>query len=101
MLYWLDIYQGGLHRYDPDTRDHVVTSLGLVTSAMGVRASGGFVFPGCRVNVTARDSSSITRFAVKRTLTSELASECRQGDCQKLWHPFRKVAARRRLQEKR
>ncbi len=43
VIYWLDIYQGCLHRYDPQTNGHVVTDLGMVTSAMGVRAGGGFV----------------------------------------------------------
>ncbi len=43
VLYWLDIYQGQLHRYDSHTQDHAVVELGLVTSAMGVRPGGGFV----------------------------------------------------------
>lgn len=43
VLYWLDIYQGRLHRYNPEAGSHEVTDLGLVTSAMGVRAGGGFV----------------------------------------------------------
>lgn len=43
VLYWLDIFQGRLHRYDPRKSDHTVTELGLVTSAMGLRAEGGFV----------------------------------------------------------
>lgn len=43
VLYWLDIMQGCLHRYDPRSGDHRVTELGLVATAMGVRAGGGFV----------------------------------------------------------
>lgn len=43
VLYWLDIYQGILHRYDPISNLHDKQVLGMVTSAMGVRASGGFV----------------------------------------------------------
>ncbi len=43
VLYWLDIYGCRLHRFDPLSGDHQVTELGLVASAMGVRASGGFV----------------------------------------------------------
>lgn len=43
VLYWLDIFQGRFHRFDPRTGDHQVKDLGLVISAMGVRASGGFV----------------------------------------------------------
>jgi L-arabinonolactonase len=43
VLYWLDIYGGCLHRLDPRSGGHQVTELHLVTSAMGVRAEGGFV----------------------------------------------------------
>ena len=43
VLYWLDILQGCLHRFDPRSGDHQVIDLGMITSAMGVRASGGFV----------------------------------------------------------
>jgi sugar lactone lactonase YvrE len=43
VLYWVDITQGHLHRFDPRSGDHQVTELGQVISAMGVRASGGFV----------------------------------------------------------
>lgn len=43
VLYWLDILQGCLHRYDPHNKGHEVIDLGRVTSAMGVRAGGGFV----------------------------------------------------------
>lgn len=43
VLYWLDIYQSQLHRFDPSTGDHRVTDLGLIVTAMGVRARGGFV----------------------------------------------------------
>lgn len=42
-LYWLDIYHGILHRYDPLLNAHERQDLGLITSAMGVRAGGGFV----------------------------------------------------------
>lgn len=48
VLYWLDIYQGRLHRYDPLSKDHQVTDLGLMTSAMGIRAGGGFVMATCK-----------------------------------------------------
>lgn len=43
VLYWLDIYQRRLHRYDPRTGVHEVTELGLIASAMGAREQGGFV----------------------------------------------------------
>jgi L-arabinonolactonase len=43
VFYWLDIYQSCLHRYDPQDNHHAVTDLGLLASAMGVRAEGGFV----------------------------------------------------------
>jgi sugar lactone lactonase YvrE len=42
-LYWLDIDQNCLLRYDPKTKIHAVTDLGLMVTAMGVRAAGGFV----------------------------------------------------------
>lgn len=42
-LYWLDIYQGKLHRYDPNTPLHQVVELGLLISAMGLRQNGGLV----------------------------------------------------------
>jgi sugar lactone lactonase YvrE len=43
VLYWLDIYEGRLHRFDPQTGETRATSLGLVTGSMGVRSQGGFV----------------------------------------------------------
>lgn len=43
VLYWVDIFQGRFHRFDPRTGDHRVNDLGLVITAMSVRASGGFV----------------------------------------------------------
>jgi sugar lactone lactonase YvrE len=43
VLYWLDITQGRLHRFDPRSGESQVSSLGLVTGSMGARASGGFV----------------------------------------------------------
>jgi sugar lactone lactonase YvrE len=43
VLYFLDIYQGKLHRFDPRSGDHQEFGLGVVTGSMGVRASGGFV----------------------------------------------------------
>lgn len=43
VLYWLDILEGRLHRYDPQTSLHRVFDLGVVTGSMGVRAAGGFV----------------------------------------------------------
>lgn len=43
VIYWLDIYQHNLHRYDPHTGAHQVTPLGMLASAMGIRAKGGFV----------------------------------------------------------
>jgi sugar lactone lactonase YvrE len=43
VLYWLDIFQGNLHRFDPRNGDHLVTGLGVVTSSMGLREKGGFV----------------------------------------------------------
>ncbi len=42
-LYWLDIYQGRLHRFDPASGIHEATGLGRLASAMGIRARGGFV----------------------------------------------------------
>ncbi len=43
VLYWVDILKGRLHRYDPRSDAHSLVELGLITSAMGVRAKGGFV----------------------------------------------------------
>ncbi len=43
VLYWLDIYQGRLHRFDPQSGETQAADLGLVTGSMGVRAKGGFV----------------------------------------------------------
>ncbi|MBE0696844.1 MAG: SMP-30/gluconolactonase/LRE family protein [Anaerolineaceae bacterium] len=43
VLYWLDITQGRLHRFDPSSGEHQVTILGVVTGSMGVRAQGGFI----------------------------------------------------------
>jgi sugar lactone lactonase YvrE len=43
VLYWLDIVNGQLHRYDPTDHVHKVHELGVVTGSMGLRASGGFV----------------------------------------------------------
>lgn len=43
VLYFLDITQGKQHRFDPQTGEHRVTDLGVVTGAMGVRAAGGWV----------------------------------------------------------
>lgn len=43
VLYWLDIAQGKLHRFDPRSCQHQVTDLGVVTGSMGVREQGGFV----------------------------------------------------------
>jgi sugar lactone lactonase YvrE len=43
VLYWVDIIQGKLHRYDPRQKDHQVTDLGLAATAMGIRTGGGFV----------------------------------------------------------
>lgn len=42
-LYWLDIEQGHLHRYDSISQAHTSTDLGLVVSAMGIRENGAFV----------------------------------------------------------
>lgn len=42
-LYWLDIYPGRLHRFDPRTQEHSVDDLGVVTGSMGLRERGGFV----------------------------------------------------------
>ena len=42
-LYWLDIEQGRLHRYDSLSQEHTSTELGLIVSAMGIRDKGGFV----------------------------------------------------------
>ncbi len=44
VLYFLDIVQGNLHRFDPAVGSHAVRSLGVVTGSMGLRSSGGFVF---------------------------------------------------------
>lgn len=43
VLYWLDILPGRLHRFDPQTAQHQVVELGVVTGSMGVRVEGGFV----------------------------------------------------------
>jgi sugar lactone lactonase YvrE len=43
VLYFVDITQGNLHRFDPASGQHDVTDLGVVIGAMGVRAEGGFV----------------------------------------------------------
>jgi sugar lactone lactonase YvrE len=43
VLYWLDIVQGKLHRFDPRSGDHQVFGLGIVVGSMGVREQGGFV----------------------------------------------------------
>ena len=43
VLYFLDITQGRLHRFDPASLQHQVTELGLMVGAMGVRAQGGWV----------------------------------------------------------
>lgn len=43
VLYWLDIYQGRLHRFDPRTGVDTCTELGMLVSSMGLRAQGGFV----------------------------------------------------------
>jgi L-arabinonolactonase len=43
VLYWLDITQGRLHRFDPRSGDHQSSALGIMTGSMGVRAKGGFV----------------------------------------------------------
>jgi sugar lactone lactonase YvrE len=43
VLYWLDIVNGQLHRFDPNTGEHKVHELGVVTGSMGLRAGGGFV----------------------------------------------------------
>ena len=43
VLYWVDIFQGRFHRFDPRSSDHQVKDLGLVITAMALRASGGFV----------------------------------------------------------
>lgn len=43
VLYWVDILQDQLHRFDPTTGEHSVTQLELTITAMGVRATGGFV----------------------------------------------------------
>lgn len=43
VLYWLDIYQNRLHRFNPKSGEHSITDLGIMASAMGVRAEGGFV----------------------------------------------------------
>jgi sugar lactone lactonase YvrE len=43
VLYWLDIVQGRLHRFDPRSGEQRVVELGVVTGSMGVRAGGGFV----------------------------------------------------------
>lgn len=43
VLYWLDIVEGRLHRYDPENGRHQVVELGVVTGSMGVRSGGGFV----------------------------------------------------------
>lgn len=43
VLYWVDIFQGRFHRFDPRSGDHQVKDLGLVITAMALRASGGFV----------------------------------------------------------
>lgn len=43
VLYWLDILQGRLHRFDPRMGLYHVTDLGVVTGSMGVRSQGGFV----------------------------------------------------------
>lgn len=43
VLYWLNILEGKLHRYDPEIGEHTIVDLKMVTSSMGVRRSGGFV----------------------------------------------------------
>lgn len=43
VLYWLDIVQARLHRFDPEVGQHKAVDLGVVTGSMGVRAGGGFV----------------------------------------------------------
>jgi L-arabinonolactonase len=43
VIYWLDILQDCLQRYDPIQKKHEVFELGLLTSAMGVRNVGGFI----------------------------------------------------------
>jgi L-arabinonolactonase len=43
VLYWLDILNGRLHRFDPGTGEHKSHELGVVTGSMGLRAGGGFV----------------------------------------------------------
>lgn len=42
-LYWLDIYQTRLYCFNPRSGQHQVVELGVLASAMGVRARGGFV----------------------------------------------------------
>lgn len=43
VLYWLDITQGRLHRFDPTSGNYQTAELGVVTGSMGVRGQGGFV----------------------------------------------------------
>ena len=42
-LYWLDILQNRLHRYDYGSQEHTVTGLGRLVSAVGLRQGGGLV----------------------------------------------------------
>lgn len=43
VLYWLDIYNGQLHRFDPSSSQHTSSDLGMVTGCLGLRQAGGFV----------------------------------------------------------
>jgi L-arabinonolactonase len=43
VLFWLDILNGRLYRYDPRKDQHDVVDLGVVTGSMGARQDGGFV----------------------------------------------------------
>ena len=43
VLYFLDITQGCLYRFDPLSAQHSKQYLGVVVGSMGVRAGGGWV----------------------------------------------------------
>lgn len=43
VLYWVDILEGRLHRFDPHSGDHQVFDVGVIVGSMGLRAGGGFV----------------------------------------------------------
>lgn len=55
VLYFLDITQGRLHRFDPAGGLHTVTDLGVVVGSMGVRAAGGWVM-ATRAGLALRDA---------------------------------------------